>query len=141
MHERLAAVLLKLKVGNDWLIPEPLRSSGTAKEICRYPEWDHVVLHAHGGDTRPQNIDPMRKEDHREKSRGDTSKAAKSKRLEADTAEFRRKLLAKIGQGMKDDEIISGKGARRKAKITSRGFDRTRSRKMDGSVVRRIENE
>ena len=68
--ERIAACLLMLKVGDKWLIPEPLRSTGTAAEIENFVQWDHAFLHSLGGDTRPQNITPMTKEAHREKTFG-----------------------------------------------------------------------
>jgi hypothetical protein len=90
MTERLAAAYIALG-----LVPEPLRSAGTAKEITGYVEADHNVLHALGGDTRPQNLNLLPKPHHREKSRRDTAIAAKVKRIADKHAEFRRRLLAK----------------------------------------------
>ena len=135
MTERLAAVLLKLRLGDGWLIPEHLRSSGTAKAIVGAVEWDHIVLHAHGGDTRPQNIDPMRKADHREKSRGDTTKAAKANRIETDQAEFRKRMLAKL-QGDVDAITPAGRNPK-KAKFVNRGFDKSRTKHFNGKVTER----
>jgi hypothetical protein len=54
--ERLAAALLQIKRGSEWLIPEPLRSSGDAAAICKHVEWDHKFIKAWGGDESPQNI-------------------------------------------------------------------------------------
>ena len=90
MTERLAAAYLALK-----LVPEPLASSGNAKEIVAYVEADHNILHCLGGDTRPQNLNLLPQPLHREKSRRDTSIAAKVKRIADAHAEFRRALLAK----------------------------------------------
>lgn len=77
------------------LVPEPLASSGDAKAICRHVEADHNVLHCHGGDTRPQNCNLLPQGVHREKSRRDTTIAAKVKRIADAHAAFRRKVLAK----------------------------------------------
>lgn len=115
LTEKTAACLLMLKRGEDWLIPEPIRSTGTAEEICKAVEWDHAFLHALGGDTRPQNITPLRKADHKEKSRKDNGIAAKSKRLTKKEEEFRARLLAKAS-GDKIAPASQGK----KQKIHSR---------------------
>jgi hypothetical protein len=88
--ERLAAAYLALG-----LVPEPLASTGSAKDICHYVEADHNLLHALGGDTRPQNCNLLPRPVHAEKSKRDTTIAAKSKRLTEKLAEFHRKLFAK----------------------------------------------
>lgn len=88
--ERLAAAYLALG-----LVPEPLASCGDAKAICRHVEADHNVLHCHGGDTRPQNCNLLPQSVHAEKSRRDTTIAAKVKRIADAYAAFRRKVLAK----------------------------------------------
>ena len=84
MTEKLAAALLQIKCGEDlhWLIPEPLRSAGTAQEICQSVEWDHWPRPRWiGGGNEPQNLDPLPVREHREKSKLDTAKAAKTKRV------------------------------------------------------------
>lgn len=113
--ERIAACLLMLKRGDDWLIPEPLRSSGTAAEICAAVEWDHARHHALGGDTRPQNITPLRTADHREKSNADNGKIAKCKRVSVDHEEFKRRMLEK-----EPGKPPSKKSQKPKSKIRSR---------------------
>jgi hypothetical protein len=90
MTERLAAAYLRLG-----LVPEPLASTGTARDICRYVEADHNLLHALGGDTRPQNCNLLPKPVHTEKTKRDIAIAAKVKRIADHFAEHRRKLLAK----------------------------------------------
>jgi hypothetical protein len=88
--ERLAAAYLRLG-----LVPEPLASTGSAREICRHVEADHNILHTLGGDTRPQNCNLLPKPVHAEKTKRDIAIAAKVKRIADDFAEHRRKLLAK----------------------------------------------
>lgn len=89
--ERLAAAYLALG-----LVPEPLASTGTAREICRHVEADHNVQHALGGDTRPQNCNLLPKPVHAEKTRRDIAIAAKVKRIADAEAAFRCKLFAKV---------------------------------------------
>lgn len=63
--ERLAAAYIALG-----LVPEPLRSSGSAKEIVSTVEADHNVLHCLGGDTRPQNLNLLPRPVHRVRGNG-----------------------------------------------------------------------
>lgn len=91
MTERLAAAYLQI----GGLVPEPLASSGDAKAIVRHVEADHNLLHALGGDTRPQNCNLLPKPVHAEKTKRDIGIAAKVKRIADDFAAHRRKLLAK----------------------------------------------
>lgn len=97
--ERTAAALLLIKKGEDWLIPEPLRSSGTAKQIVDHVQWHHGTPAAIGGTTAPQNLTPMSIADHAAETATKTvPTVAKGKRLEATQAAFRQRLLAKVGQ-------------------------------------------
>jgi hypothetical protein len=91
-----------LKVGDEWLISEPLRSTGTADMICAAVEWHHSFQHALGGDTRPQNITPMLKAAHAAHTNGkphlkdgDKSIIAKSKRITREQEEYRARMMAK----------------------------------------------
>jgi hypothetical protein len=77
------------------LVPAPLRSRGSAAEIVRYVEADHNILHAFGGDTRPQNLNLLPQPVHREKSKLDKKITAKVARIADKEAEFRRRCLAK----------------------------------------------
>lgn len=90
LTERLAAAYIALD-----LVPEPLRSTGSAREITRSVEADHNILHALGGDTRPQNLNLLPRLAHREKSRRDAGIAAKSKRVADKQAAFWRRIAAK----------------------------------------------
>lgn len=132
LTERYAGALLRIKIGEVWLIPEPLRSTGTAAEIIASTELDHARLVAHGGQNRAQNLYPMRKADHREKSKTDTGRAAKAKRNEAKTEEFRRNILAKIGQA-----VMEKTKPKPKAKIKSRGFPSKEERETLKQVYKR----
>lgn len=79
--EKLAAVLLMLKRGEEWLVPEPIRSKGTAKQICATVHWDHLTPHAFTQDNRPQNLDPKSPAEHSVKTKPDVKAIAKSKRI------------------------------------------------------------
>lgn len=91
MTERLAAAYLAIP----GLVPEPLRSSGTAKQIVAFIEADHNIPFALGGGTAPQNLNLLPKDLHAAKTRKDVANIAKSKRLAAKVAEFHHKLFAK----------------------------------------------
>lgn len=94
--QREAACLLRIRKGDQWLIPEPLRSSGDAKAIIAFVQYDHGVPHAFTADDRPQNLEPMRKADHAAKTaKLDVPRIAKAKRIAKAEAEFRRRVLAK----------------------------------------------
>lgn len=135
LTEKLAATLLMLKNGNgDWLIPEPIRSSGDAALVISYPEWDHARYHALGGDTRPQNITPLAPEVHKEKTKTDVGRIAKAKRLEKAQEAFRAKVLSKASSDTTEEE----KPSRGKFKA-SMPFGRGSKfkKRMDGKVVPR----
>lgn len=99
--ERIAAVLLMLKRGDVWLIPEPTRSKGTAKQICACVEWHHTTPWAISKETRPQALTPLPPAEHLEETRKRTVP-----------------MVAKVKRGIKKR---SGK-AKAKKKIPSRPF-------------------
>jgi hypothetical protein len=132
LSEKLASALLTIcrPDENGKLVPviDPERAKGmTPKEIAHVFEFDHVVLHAFGGSNHPSNLVPRPKPEHREKSRRDTSIAAKDKRITPAQAEFQRKMLAKVGIEKKAAPVKA------KPKIKSAGF--RGSRKFNGTVV------
>jgi hypothetical protein len=106
LSEKLACVLLLLKVGDEWLIPEPIRSSGSAKDIIALIQFDHdPIPYANGGGTQPQNLTPRSVAQHREKTATvDLPRIAKGKRLARSAKETRRIILARIGQ-LADAEV------------------------------------
>jgi hypothetical protein len=69
MTEKLAACLCEIQRGGVWLIPEPLRMTGTAKEIVAAVQWDHATPWTWTQDNRPQNLTPMARAEHAEKTR------------------------------------------------------------------------
>lgn len=76
-------------------------------------EADHVIAVINGGENRESNLAPALSDKHKAKTRADV-------RQKADTARKRQKHL-----GIKTD---SGR------KLQSRGFDKTRRKKMNGTV-------
>lgn len=98
--EKVACALLHIKRGNVWLIPEPLRSKGTAKEIASYVQWDHLFQHAMGGSMKPQNLQPLPRAEHKEKTaKIDIPMIAKGKRLAKAQIAHKAVMDAKIGRG------------------------------------------
>ena len=106
LREKLASLLLLLKIGEDWLIPEPVRSQGSADDILKCCEWDHYpVRRADGGDNDPRNIRPLPRTVHAEKTAAkDIPAIAKGKRLARSAEETRRIILAKVGR-LADEEV------------------------------------
>lgn len=118
---KLASALLAL--GH---VPYEQAKKMTAKSIIALYQFDHGILHAIDPIDEPWNLTPRLKEAHREKSRADTSKVAKVKRLSAAQEELRRALLRPCGQKRTPH-----------SQIRSRGFDKSRTRKFDGTIVPR----
>jgi len=136
LTERAAAALLAIKKGDGWLIPEPLRSSGTADEIVAHVEWHHVTAASIGGSTVPQNIIPMTVADHAVETATKTvPTVAKGKRLEAAQAEFRRRLAAKSGQ-LRDDDEPAPKKKKTRPMPGSRNHPSKLRKRMNGDVGR-----
>lgn len=98
-------------------------------------ECDHYpVAVALGGTNHPSNLRHRLAAQHRLKTaRKDIPEIAKSVRLSKAHDEFRARVLA-----IKNGEPL-GETRGRKAKIASRGFDKTLVRKMNGKTVRREE--
>lgn len=90
--------MLKRGDGN-WLVPEPLRSKGTAAQIVASVDWHHIHPVALGGANNPQNIVPLDPAYHNViTEKIDQPRIAKAKRLLKKEEEFRRTLLVKTGQ-------------------------------------------
>lgn len=118
--EKIAAALLQIKRGDNWLIPEPLRSSGDARAICAAVQWDHGTPHAIGGGTDPSNMRPMTPRDHAEKTKRDVAAIAKGKRLAKAQAEFRARLLGKTAGSETGTGV--NEGSPRPSPMRSQGF-------------------
>jgi 5-methylcytosine-specific restriction endonuclease McrA len=76
-------------------------------------EWDHTHALVHGGQHVFTNLRPVHAECHKQKTKADVQANAKVKRILGETCNGPTK------------------------KIQSRGFDKTKTKKMDGSVVAR----
>lgn len=135
--ERYASVILELKRGTGEPLIARERAKGmTAEEIIKEfeskIEADHVTPLAMGGSHHPSNIQPLSKEDHLVKTKRDVAVIAKSKRIEADQAEFRRRMLEKVGQEPEDQP------QRRRKSRPMPGSKLSRwKKKIDGTVERR----
>lgn len=95
--------------------------------------FDHNILHETGHPDRDAfwNLTPMLIQAHRTKTKADAKVIAKGKRIRK-RDEVTQQLLAVLGDG-----TAVQKDYERYHKLRSRGFDRTRRRKMDGTVVKR----
>ncbi len=103
LSEKLVAVLLTMHKGDGTpIIPPELRDK-PARDILRSIQWDHsTALGLDGADT-PSNLQPLTVADHAVKTKRDVKAIAKAKRGAADTAEFVRKMLAKVGRAEPED--------------------------------------
>lgn len=123
LPERLAAALAML-------LPADLRDVMRedrlpAKAVLQLFQFDHGVLHAHGGADKWWNLTPMTFAKHREKSRRDTSIVAKVDRIiarEKKHKEARNILL--LHEIRTPIELVRPKRAWPKRKIVSSPFRR-----------------
>jgi hypothetical protein len=114
-REKLACALLHIRKGEDnWLVSGDLRNA-SAKDICSAIDFDHIRRWAEDGDNRPQNLQPLMRADHREKSKRDNTEIAKGKRIAKKEVDHRRALEAKAG-------LAKSPTFKPKAKIPSRPF-------------------
>lgn len=65
----------------------------TAAQLASLFNFDHAVLHAHGGSDHFTNLTPIFIGEHRAKTKVDIGKVAKAKRLSAEQEEHRRRML------------------------------------------------
>lgn len=135
LTEKLASALLHIRRGvdgDDWLIKGDLRNA-SAKAICSAVDFDHLRRWTEGGDNRPQNLQPLPRAEHREKSNKDNTEVAKGKRFGEAHAEFQRRLLAKQEGNPLPKPTRSKKGY---AKIQSRGFPSAEERRAVNEKMR-----
>lgn len=125
--EMVSALLLQLwELQGDPVPPEvaKMMSAYQIVQVARV-QWDHRIPLAMGGAHHPTNLQPLSKPAHAEKTKRDVKAIAKSKRLEKEHAEFRRRMLAKAGRDDNSFEAACkrfGYRPRPKARIRSRGF-------------------
>ena len=101
----------------------------------------HNKYHAWGSGDHFTNLTPLLIKEHREQTKHDAKIMAKSRRIQ----KRREQLISRyVAMGAYHDTLGGGRVFREvfkrekpKRKIQSRGFDKTRSRKMSGKVVKR----
>lgn len=97
------------------LLPQEIRDElrlrkAPWRQVRSLFEMHHIVLHAHDGSDRWHNLHPMLKEEHRERSKIDTSIAAKTRRLDDKWRSFMRA----IAKGQKPKKRGKSKWQRRR---------------------------
>jgi hypothetical protein len=142
---KLAATLLARRE-----IPYSDAKLMTEDQINSLYEFHHNVHHSSAGKQTVvedvdhfSNLEPMLIRAHLEQTKRDLREIAKSKRLRKANEEFH-KSWAKLEtfQREENDKILArifneGLGPGTKRRLRSRGFDKTRRRKMSGKVVKR----
>lgn len=113
LPEKLAATLACLLPQAD---RDDLRNRKVpASAIIALFQFDHLALHSSGGDDGWHNLHPLLVAEHREKSKRDTSIAAKAKRIDKKWLEFTSVTLTK-------PKLPDKKHRWPKQKLQSRGF-------------------
>jgi len=126
----------------------------TKQQVNSLVQWDHNMLHESRHADRDEfwNFTPRLIREHREKTKRDAAVIAKGRRIRAKITGFggiglvpqmADAISAGLAEGARDAYDRIGKDDRYqdgwnriwgKRKIRSRGFDKTRRRKMDGTV-------
>lgn len=113
LPEKLAATLACLLPQAD---RDDLRNRKVpASYVLSLFQFDHLALHAFGGSDEWHNLDPKLIAPHKEKSKGDTSIAAKAKRIDKKWQEFTAEHLSHPKPSKKPSKWP-------KQKLKSRGF-------------------
>jgi hypothetical protein len=94
--EKLAWALSLIERDGTPLIPADIRARGT-KAILAHVQWDHITPLAMGGSNHFSNLQPLSKDDHREKTRKDVRAIAKSRRIARAQAAHKVALAEKYG--------------------------------------------
>jgi len=116
----------------------------TEDQLLSLFQWDHNMLYESRHVDRDAfwNLTPLLIKAHREKTRQDATVIAKGRRIRIKHSAVRTpKLRIGPGEALECLPMASLQAPRRPArtsrKLRSRGFDKTRRRKMDGTVVKR----
>jgi hypothetical protein len=138
---RLAATLLARGE-----IPYDDAKKMTADQLISLYEFDHGIFYETEHEDRDKfwNLAPLLIRTHRAKTKLDLSAIAKSKRLRRANEEFHKSWAKLEARQREETERILGRvfnesviAQRPKRKLRSRGFDKTRKRRMSGKVVQR----
>lgn len=134
LKEKLAAALAVMLRPDESgklvpIIPYEHRKMMTAEQIISLFHFDHwPIREEQGGPALHFNLDPKLIKAHRVKTaKIDAPQMAKSRRIVTKEQEHARRMM--LTQEPKEDAP--------RRKMQGRGFDKTRPRKMDGTVVRR----
>jgi hypothetical protein len=119
----------------------------TASQIISLYHFDHNMFHESGHPDRDKywNLKPRLIREHREKTKRDAAIIAKGRRIRRDWAKLEalqrietEKIVARVFNSDAPLDMYSKNYKNKpKRKIRSRGFDKTRRRKMSGKVVER----
>lgn len=121
---KLAAALLALED-----IPYTDAKLMSAEQIISLYNFDHNIRHADGGTIDFWNLTPRLIAPHRKKTaKVDVPAIAKNKRIRKKAERFDERMYAKV-TGVPYEKPRS--------RIKSRGFDKTRTRRFNGTVERR----
>jgi hypothetical protein len=139
--ERYAMVILELKRGTGEPIIARDRAKGmTADQIVAEFEAitqnDHITPRALGGSDHVSNMQPLVEGEHAVKTKGDVKAIAKTRRIGPKEQEFRRRMLAKIGQGDGEEP----QRWKKKGRPMPGSRDSPFRKKINGSVERRNGN-
>lgn len=144
LSERYASVILTLTWGNGLSVIDRESAKGKeASDIIREFEsminFDHGIHVAIDGTNHPTNLTPMLIADHREKTNKiDIPQIAKTKRIQKEHEEFRRKILAKSGRA---DSVANPETHKNRSRIRGRPMAGTKAsgirKKLNGRVERR----
>lgn len=100
--------------------------------LCGRIDWDHIIPLALGGLDDPSNLQPVHAEGcHSEKTKRDIKRIRKADR-QGLRAGPRARLRRRKAQGL-------GSKLQSRRKIVSAGFDKTRTKRFDGTVIRKDE--
>jgi hypothetical protein len=117
--EKLAAVLLLIRRGDQWLVPEPIRSHGTAAEICAAVEFHHDVHHAIRPHNDPRLLTPLSPAAHRARFARDVGAISKVKRgLRKRTAPKPKRLMPYTAKSATHKRKIGGEVVPRERRIS-----------------------
>ena len=112
----------------------------TPNQFISLWEWHHNKFHSWAGDEDPDhfsNLTPLLIKDHAEQTKKDLAVMAKSKRIQRKLRRYHDQQELTYGFMAVQKAVTDNVFEKHKRKIRSRGFDRTKRRKMSGKVVPR----
>lgn len=121
-----------LRVKETLLAKQNGKCSLCGQELCGRIDWDHIIPLALGGPDTPENLQAVHADGcHSEKTKQDIKRIRKADR-QGLRAGPRARLRRRKAQGL-------GSKLQSRRKIVSAGFDKTRTKRFDGTVIRKDE--